>query len=83
MLPTIEISGEVFIRLTGSDQKGVTYTAPVMIYISPSTEKIYLSRETLIQLGVISESFPRVGGALGHALEHTAIEHDKHSCGCP
>ena len=77
----IEISGAVFIRLTGSDQKGVTYTAPVMIYISPSTEKFYLSRETLIQLGVISRSFPRVGRALGHALEHTAIEHDKHSCG--
>ena len=49
-----------------------------MVYISPSTQKFYLSRETLIQLGVISSNFPCVGGA----LEHAAIEHEMHSCGC-
>ena len=73
----IEICGAVFLRLTGSDSNGVEYTAPVMVYVSPSTQRFYLSHGTLIQLGVISCTFPRVGGA----LEQAAVEHEEYTCG--
>jgi hypothetical protein len=55
----IEISGAVFVRLTGTDSSGKKHTAPVMTYVSPSTEKFYLSREALVQLGVIPKKFPQ------------------------
>ena len=74
----IEISGAVFIRLTGTDNTGNKHTAPIMAYVSPSTEKFYLSREALVQLGVITMDFPRVGAA----LESSAIEAQTAPCGC-
>ena len=40
---------------------GMTHTAPVIAYVSPDTQKFFLSREALIQLHVISKDFPRIG----------------------
>ena len=57
----IDIDGAILIRVSGKDQYGRTHTAPVMAYVSPATEKFYLSREALIQLGVISKNFPQIG----------------------
>ena len=75
----IQIEGAIFVRLSGEDAQGGTYTAPVMAYVSPSTQKFYLSQESLIQLGVILKNFPQVGAA----LEASAIEHSMSPCGCP
>ena len=74
----IEISGAVFIKLTGIDSSGKKHTAPIMAYVSPSTEKFYLSREALIQLKIIPKNFPKVGAA----LESSAIEAHTAACGC-
>ena len=35
----IDIAGAVFVRLSGTDSTGNTYTAPIMAYVSPSTHK--------------------------------------------
>ena len=59
----IDIAGAIFIRLSGRDTSGVMHTAPAMAYVSSSTDKMYLSREALIQLGVISRDFPKIGAA--------------------
>ena len=75
----IEIAGAIFVRLHGKDACGTKHTAHVMVYVSPSTEKFYLSREALIQLGVIPKDFPKVGAA----LESSAIEDQTAECGCP
>ena len=64
----IEIMGAVFVRISGADVSGKIYTAPIMAYVSPSTEKFYLSRESLVQLGVIPEKFPMVGAAVNSFL---------------
>ena len=34
----IEIDGQLLVRLTGTDTKGSTHSASVMVYVSPSTE---------------------------------------------
>ena len=75
----IDIAGAVFIRLSGTDFAGNTHTAPIMAYVSPSTHKFYLSREALVQLGVIPKSFPKVGAA----MEMSAVESQIAPCGCP
>ena len=74
----IEVSGAIFLRLQGTDSAGQTRTAAVMTYVSPSTQRFFLSREALIQLGVIAKDFPRVGSA----DEECTIENDTAPCGC-
>ena len=74
----IVIVGAVFLRLSGTDETtGTTYTAAVMAYVSPSTKKLYLPREALIQLKVISKDFPKVGAA-----SEISANEGKAPCGC-
>ena len=74
----IDISGAILLRLHGNNSAGQSRTAAVMTYVSPNTQRFYLSREALIQLGVIGKNFPRVGSA----DEECAIEEENASCGC-
>ena len=58
-----------------------------MTYITDSSERIFLSRDACIQLGMISESFPTVG----EVHSNCTIQHDPGAkghginalCGCP
>jgi len=59
----IAVLGAVLIRLSGRTSDGDRRTAAVMAYISPNTRRFYLSREALIQLGIITKDFPRIGSA--------------------
>ena len=74
----IEIVGAIFIRLSAKDNLGNVHTAAVMAYVSPSTNKFYMSREALVQLGVISKDFPRVGAF----VESCPIQVGTADCGC-
>ena len=60
----IDIRGAIFICLSGRSSSGKLFTAPIMVYISPDTDKFYLSRWALIQLGVIPKNIPQVGAAM-------------------
>jgi hypothetical protein len=75
----IKIVGAIFLRLSGVDESGKTHTAPIMAYVSPSTNKFYLSRQALIHLAVIPKDFPKVGAA----VETATIESTTAPCGCP
>ena len=74
----IVICGAIFLRLSGKDRLGNVHTAHVMAYVSPSTSRFYLSREALVQLGVISKSFPQIGAF----TESCPIEDGVAECGC-
>jgi len=80
----IDVLGAIVIRLHGTDANGETrtaavMTAAVMTYVSPGTYRFYLSREALIQLGVIAKDFPCVGSA----DEECIMDNDIAPCGCP
>ena len=77
----IRVEGAIFLRLTGKRATGfLRRIAAVLVYISPSTNRFYLSREALIQLDVILPDFPRVGAA----TETSSITVTQYaSCGCP
>ena len=49
----ILISGAILLRLSGFSSSSQQYNAAVMVYVSPSARKFYLSEETLTQLGII------------------------------
>ena len=56
----IIVEGAIFLHLSGKSETGISQRAAVMVYVSPSTNRFYLSKEALIQLGVISPDFPRI-----------------------
>ena len=59
----ITIDGAIFLRLSGETKNGHCCEAAVMVYISPDAKDFYLSKEAMIQLGIISRNFPQIGAA--------------------
>ena len=77
----ITIIGAIFLRMTGKDEDGEPHSASVMDYVSPSTDKFYLSRAALEQLHVIPTSFPKLGAVASIGVEEAT--HPRAECGCP
>ena len=86
----IVIDGAIFLRLSGSNSSGESVEAAVMAYVSPDANNFYLSREAMIQLRIIDESFPRVGAAPSKEVSSFAASVEKETvensnlaeCGC-
>ena len=57
----IPILGAVILMLSGKDQSGDERTTRQIIYITDSTDKLFLSRGACVDLGIISARFPTVG----------------------
>ena len=86
----ISIDGAIFLRLSGSDPGGEIVEAAVMAYVSPDANNFYLSREAMIQLRIIDESFPQVGATPSKEFSASATSMENESvangslaeCGC-
>ena len=86
----IKIDGAILLRLSGSDDEGSVHEAAVMVYISPDTDSFFLSKESMIQLGIISSDFPKVGAMLSSETSVVASNADQAAstestyaeCGC-
>ena len=57
----INILGAAILRFTGIGKPGHTLETRQMTYITDSSERIFLSRDACMRLGMISESFLTVG----------------------
>lgn len=68
----VRVEEAIFLRLSWETTKGTLYTAAVLVYMSPSTNRFYLLQEDLIQLDVISTEYPFILTATQNA-----------SCECP
>ena len=81
---SIRIDGAILLKLEGHDSDNRKHCAAVMVYVSPDSKKFYLSREAMVQLGIISHDFPQVGAALPMHSECNAANLDASStsCGC-
>ena len=82
----IEIDGAILLGLSGkNDKSDEEIHAAVMIYVSPDSKKFYLSKEAMVQLGIIHHDFPQVGVAFPMHSECSEAELDSlaaTSCGC-
>ena len=57
----INILGAVFLRLEGTDANtGQTVQTAVMAHVSESTDRFYISRQAMRELGIIAHDFPKV-----------------------
>ena len=62
----IEIDGAILLRLAGKSSCDESWEAAVMVYISPQANSFFLSKEAMVQLGIIPSSFPCVGSTGEH-----------------
>ena len=76
----ISIIGAVFLRLAGVDQTtGQRVQTAVMAQVTDTTDRFWLSKQAMRELGMISETFPRVS-----APTTAATSTPRHQeCGCP
>lgn len=57
----INIVGAVLLRFCGSDKDGYPIETAQLCYVTPDTNKTFLSREACVDLGLISVGFPSLG----------------------
>jgi hypothetical protein len=57
----ISIDGAILLRLSGRSKQDDYVEAAVMTYVSPDAKSFFLSREAMIQLGIINHDFPQLG----------------------
>ena len=59
----IRILGAAILRLSGKSNEGEERFTRQMVYITNNTDKLFLSRETCVDLGIIPNTFPTIGEA--------------------
>ena len=79
----VEILGAILLRLSGRDKHGTVVESAQICYVTSEMDKFYISRETCINLGIISEDFPAVGEMLPGAQSSCSAASDDDICNCP
>ena len=86
----INIIGAVVLRFCGQSASGDSLETRQLTYITDSSDKLFLSREACVALGMISPKFPRIGEALTVQESDSVdsgpnpdVPHDVAPCGCP
>ena len=57
----ITILGATIFRISGKDDQGRHVVTRQMTYVTDNSDKLFISREACIALGMISDSFPTIG----------------------
>ncbi|MEL6802297.1 MAG: reverse transcriptase domain-containing protein, partial [Bacteroidota bacterium] len=83
----IEILGAVIIRFATKLKSGLINETRQIVYITEDTDKIYLSQEACIELGVISRNFPTIDMTEPASIDTDVAACDAKSnadnCDCP
>ncbi|XP_068232779.1 uncharacterized protein [Palaemon carinicauda] len=76
----INILGAVILRFTGTNNRGKLVETRQITYVTDNSDKIYLSKEGCIALGIISSTFPCIGEA---TQETSSTNIQTEECSCP
>ena len=91
MQPTtmgITIIGAAILRFSGMTNTGKTMETRQVVYITPDSDKTFLSREACTALGLITKHFPTIGEAISTTTDKPINNGPGHTspiapCGCP
>ena len=64
----IKIAGAIILRLQGHSPDSEPLSCATMVYASEAARGFYLSREAMMDLGIVSPNFPSVGAAADPAV---------------
>ena len=83
----IRILGAAILRLSGKNNKGEERTTRHMVYVTDNIDKLFLSREACVDLGIIPNTFPAMNEAEGtnpaNAINTTDTPLPQQECRCP
>ncbi|RLC10819.1 MAG: hypothetical protein DRI57_19860 [Deltaproteobacteria bacterium] len=84
----IKILGAAILRFTGKDKNGTTLETRQITYVTDSSDRLFLSKEACIHLGMITDNFPTVGEVNIQPSTHSVSDEQSHSgltseCDCP
>ena len=82
----IRILGATILRLSGRDTKGEEQSTRQMVYVTDNTDKLFLSREACVDLGIISDTFPTMGEVeetKANPIGTTDATTPRQGCQCP
>ena len=83
----IRILSATILRLSGKNNKGEEQSTRQMIYVTNNTDKLFLSREACIDLGIIPNTFPTMDKAEGtnpaNTIGATDTSSPQQECQCP
>jgi hypothetical protein len=77
----INILGAAIVRFSGKASNSKEASTRQMVYITDSTDKLFLSREACIDLGIITRSFPKISTNDNTLTSTRTPNHDQ--CNCP
>ena len=79
----IKIIGALPLRITGTSPSGVKLVTRQLVYFTPSTKRMFLSKHACTALGLISANFPTVGEAFETKDLLSTSSPAAHTCQCP
>lgn len=81
----INILGAAILRFAGKDQHGGLLETRQVVYVTDNSDKIFLSREACVALGMITDHFPTVGEVLSTDSSPLPKSEDGNAtlCACP
>ena len=80
----INIIGALPLLLSGTSPSGSTLSTRQIVYFTDSTERVFLSKQACISLGILSKSFPTIGETLEASVKSQSSESAiTRSCQCP
>ena len=83
----INILGAVHLNMFGFNTRGRRLETSATVFVSDSTNRFYLSRAALVELGVLGPAFPEIGAAVAASAGMNDVRHPRRQgaaeCGCP
>ena len=79
----IEIIGALPLRISGVSPTGATINTRQLVYFTPATNRLFLSKHACSSLGLISKNFPTVGEILEVNNDSTSESAITRQCECP
>ena len=73
----INILGAAILRFAGTDRQGKPIEARQVVYITDDSDRIFLSREACVVLGMITNNFPTVEEVMSSTLSQIALIHKR------
>ena len=84
---SIRILGTTILRLSGKNDEGEEQSTRQIVYVTDNADKLFLSREACIDLGIIPNTFPTIGEAeeteSAHFIDNTDASLPQQECQCP
>ena len=83
----IAILGAILVRVRGFDRTGAAVETKQMCYITDGADRIFLNRDALTDLQVVSADFPTIGESTrseqSATMSASQPEHPTVACSCP